>query len=129
MKKVLVVDDSRSWVKYHKENIISSLPNSDRIIDIDVAYSAREGYDWVYNMIADPYDVIITDLHMELDFEPKYAGEWLVEQIRLLKQYNNTKIIICSAAYNIKTIASNFGVQSAPKSVVSRNPEFYKNLF
>ena len=30
-------------------------------------------------------DIIITDLQMENDFEPKYAGEWFIEQIKTFK--------------------------------------------
>ena len=46
---------------------------------------------------------------MENDFEPKYAGEWFVEQIKTFKAYINTKIVIISAAYNIAHIAEATG--------------------
>jgi len=124
MIRALVVDDSVSWVKYHKAHLLANNEN----IDVDVAYSAREGYDWIYNMISSPYDLVITDLHMEFDFEPKYAGEWLVEQIKLLKQYANAKIVLCSASYDIKTIAANLNVEYIPKSAASKSTEFYKNI-
>ena len=125
MKKVLIVDDSQSWVNYHKENILNIYED----VDIDCAYSARQAYDLIFGMVSDPYDLIITDMNMEYDFEPKYAGEWLIEQIQLLKQYFKTKIYICSAAYNIKMIAENYNVNYIPKAMASRNREVYKELF
>jgi len=124
MKKVLIVDDSQSWVNYHKSNISGIYEN----IEIDCAYCARQAYDLIFGMVSDPYDLIITDLNMEYDFEPKYAGEWLVEQIQLLKQYFNTKIYICSAAYNIKMIAEHYNVNYIPKPLASRDREVYKGL-
>ena len=89
MKHYLVVDDSQSQNNYHYNNL-KALYGEE--IEIDRAYSAKEGYDWIYNYIDNPYDVIITDLSMEYDFSPKYAGEWLVEQIQLLKQYYKTSM-------------------------------------
>lgn len=124
MKRILIVDDAPSWVKFHKTH----LENMFEDADIDCAYSAREGYDWVYNMMSNPYDIVITDLHMEYDFEPKYAGEWLVEQIQLLSAYKNTRIVICSAASNIRMIAESYNVDYLPKRTVSVNPEAYKEV-
>ena len=124
MKKVLIVDDSQSWVNYHKANILNIYDE----VEVDVAYSARQAYDLIFGMVSDPYDLIITDMNMEYDFEPKYAGEWLIEQIQMLNQYFKTKIYICSAAYNIKTIAENYNVDYIPKTVASKDREVYKNL-
>ncbi len=124
MNKILIVDDSQSWVNYHKTNLLNTYDE----VEIDCAYSARQAYDLIFGMVSDPYDLIITDLNMEYDFEPKYAGEWLVEQIKLLKQYYKTKIYICSAAYNIKMIAEHYNVNYIPKPLASRNREVYNGL-
>ena len=125
MKKVLIVDDSQSWVSYHKANILNTYDE----VEVDCAYSARQAYDLIFGMVSDPYNLIITDLNMEYDFEPLYAGEWLIEQIQHLKQYFKTKIYICSAAYNIKMIAEHYNVNYIPKPLASRNIEVYKGLF
>ena len=62
-----------------------------------------------------PYDFILTDMQMEPDFLPLYAGEWLIKQIRFFKEYKNTKIIIISATGNIRQIAENYQTDYIPK--------------
>ena len=125
MKHVLIVDDSQSWNNFHYQHL-KEIYGED--IDIDRAYTARDGYDWVYNYIDNPYDLIITDLSMEYDFAPKFAGEWLIEQIQLLKQYYKTKIIIVSGSLSIKNIAENFGIDYIPKAKLVNDVTAYKNL-
>ena len=125
MKHYLIVDDSQSWNHYHYINLKALYGDE---IEIDRAYSAREGYDWVYNYINNPYDVIITDLSMEYDFAPKFAGEWLVEQIQLLKQYYKTKIIIISGSMQIKSIAEGLGTEYVPKAVVANDDTVYQKF-
>lgn len=47
---------------------------------------------------------------------PKFAGEWLIEQIQNFGDYyKNTQIVIVSAAPNIKAIAERYGVWYLPK--------------
>lgn len=125
MKHVLIVDDSQSWNNFHYQHL-KEIYGED--IKIDRAYTARDGYDWVYNYIDNPYDLIITDLSMEYDFAPKFAGEWLIEQIQLLKQYYKTKIIIVSGSLSIKSIAENFGIDYIPKAKLVNDVTAYKNL-
>ena len=76
--KILVVDDIEGWREYHKK-ILSELFDDAEII---LAESAREGYD---KLLEHTFDIIITDLQMENDFEPQYAGEWFVERIKEFK--------------------------------------------
>lgn len=125
MKHALIVDDSPSWNTFHYAHL-KEIYGED--IEIDRAYTARDGYDWVYNYINNPYDLIITDLSMEYDFAPKFAGEWLVEQIQLLKQYYKTKIVIVSGSLNIKNIAENFGIDYIPKAKLVNDVSAYKKL-
>ena len=125
MKHVLIVDDSQSWNNFHYQHL-KEIYGED--IEIDRAYTASDGYDWVYNYIDNPYDLIITDLSMEYDFAPKFAGEWLIEQIQLLKQYYKTKIIIVSGSLSIKSIAENFGIDYIPKAKLVNDVTAYKNL-
>lgn len=125
MKKVLIVDDVRGWREQHLL-ILKELLASDTLYDL--ASSAREAYDLVYNNISEPYDLILTDLQMEEDFAPKYAGEWFVEQVKLLKQYNSSRIVIISATYNIGLIAEGLGVKYLSKSTASKFPQSYLDI-
>ena len=122
-KKILVVDDSRSWLDYHKDFLEKTYGAE---FAIETANSARSGYDMIYNNLNEPYCLIITDLQMELDFEPKHAGEWFVEQVQKMKEYLNTPIIIISASYNIRSIAQKLGVNCLPKVTAARDLTAYK---
>ena len=124
MKKILIVDDVLGWRNYHKETLFEFFPEAE----LTTASSAREAYDIIMQNNNSPFDVIITDLHMEPDFEPKYAGEWLIEQIKTFKSHLNTKIIIISAAYNIRTIAENYGANCIPKSTAIKFPQAYEEI-
>ena len=125
MKKILIVDDMQGWRKYHSE-VLKSICDSE--CNITTAESAKEGYDRLLENNDEPFDLIITDLQMESDFEPKYAGEWFVEQIKTLKNYYKTKIVIISATYNINLIAENLGVFYIRKSTARNFPESYKEI-
>ena len=67
-------------------------------------------------------------MQMESDFEPKYAGEWFIEQVKTFKNYKNTRIVIISAAYNIPTIAENYGVDYIRKGTARSFPDAYNFL-
>lgn len=123
VKKVLIVDDSRGWLDYHQATL-KEIYGAE--FALEVANSARAGYDIVYNNLNNPYDLIISDLQMEMDFEPKHAGEWFIEQVKKLKEYKNTKIIIMSAAYNIRSIANKLEVDCLPKASAARDLNAYK---
>lgn len=119
MKRILIVDDVPGWVRFHEQNIRHlNIPN----IKIDTANSAREALSKLEVSIDNPYDVIFTDLQMESDFLPKYAGEWLIEQIKTFKEYNSTKIVIISASPNIRIIAERNQVLYLPKTI-ARNAD------
>lgn len=119
MKRILIVDDVPGWVRFHEQNIRHlNIPN----IEIDTAISAREALSKLEASIDNPYDVIFTDLQMESDFLPKYAGEWLIEQIKTFKEYNSTKIVIISASPNIRIIAERNQVLYLSKTI-ARNAD------
>ena len=119
MKRILIVDDVPGWVRFHEQNIRHlNIPN----IEIDTAISAREALSKLEVSIDNPYDVIFTDLKMESDFLPKYAGEWLIEQIKTFKEYNSTKIVIISASPNIRIIAERNQVLYLSKTI-ARNAD------
>lgn len=119
MKRILIVDDVPGWVRFHEQNIRHlNIPN----IEIDTAISAREALSKLEVSIDNPYDVIFTDLQMESDFLPQYAGEWLIEQIKTFKEYNSTKIVIISASPNIRIIAERNQVLYLSKTI-ARNAD------
>lgn len=121
MKKVLIVDDIKGWIDYHTHFVSNLFPDAI----IEQALSAREGYDKLLEHNEKPFNIILTDLQMENDFEPKYAGEWFVEQIKTFKNYSKTKIVIISAAYNIRHIADTLGVECIPKQTARNFPDAY----
>lgn len=121
-KKILIVDDSTGWLEYHIAALIKVLGDE---YTLDTASSARKGYDAIYNHLKDPYSLIISDLQMEMDFEPKHAGEWFVEQVKQMKEYKNTPVVIMSAAYNIRTIAKKLQVNCLPKAIAARDLTAY----
>ena len=53
---------------------------------------------------------------METDYLPKMAGEWFIEQIKMLSSFCNTKIVIISASPKIKMIADFYNVDFIRKS-------------
>lgn len=124
--KILIVDDVPSWVRFHKSNI--EYLNIDDI-EIHTAQNANEALNKVELELDSPYDVIFTDLQMEANFLPKLAGEWLIEQIQMFKEYKNTKIVIISATSSIDRIAKKYGVLYAPKYVIRNEDAQYYRQF
>lgn len=115
-KNVLIVDDSASWRKFHVASLKTIGPNS---YEITLADSAREGLELIHSNKEKPFDIVLSDLQMEADFEPDTAGEWLVKQIQMIKEYKNTKIIVISAMYNIEHIAKDLNVDYLKKSTLA----------
>ena len=95
-------------------------------VNIDTAENATMAYNFLLQ--AKPYDIILTDLQMEDSYSPKYAGEWLVEQIKTFNRYNSTKIVMISAAYNIRHIADNLEVNCIPKSTALKCLSAYQEI-
>lgn len=122
--KILIVDDVKGWRDYHSYIMNELFENAE----IQTAESARDGYYKLLENNESPFDIIITDMQMESDFEPKYAGEWFIEQVKTFKNYKNTRIVIISAAYNIPQIAENYGVDYIRKGTARNFPDAYKFL-
>ena len=129
MKKILVVDDMHSFREFHKrilEEVFIELEQTEYIIH--TADYARDGLNKIYEHSKEPYDTIITDLQMEDDFSPQYAGEWLVEQIKNMPSYYKTRIIIVSGTHNIKQIAESLNVEYVPKRIACTDINTYKDF-
>ncbi len=110
---------------YH-ESVVREIFNNE--IKIDKAFSAKEGVEKLLLSVDEPYDFILTDMQMETDFLPLYAGEWFIRQIKFFKEYKNSKIIIISAAGNIKHIAESYGVDYIPKYKCNDIKEYCNKL-
>ena len=126
MKKILIVDDVPGWVRFHKTNIeYLNIEN----LEIDYANSALEALSKLETSIDKPYDIIFTDLQMESNFLPKSAGEWLIEQIKTYKYYQNSKIVIISASPSIERIAKKYKVSFLSKTTArNSSAEVYKKF-
>ena len=122
--KILVVDDIKGWRDYHSLVLKELLVNSEII----TAESAKEAYDKLLEHNDSPFDIILTDMQMESDFEPKYAGEWFIEQIKTFKNFSKTKVVAISAAYNLDIIAKVHNVEYIRKSTARNFPQSYEIL-
>lgn len=123
MKNILIVDDVKGWRDFNT-NVMHELFGED--INIDTAESATKAYD--YLLQNKPYDIILTDLQMEDDYAPKSAGEWLVEQIKTFNIYRSTKIVMISAAYNVRHIADNLDIACIQKSTALKCLSAYEEI-
>lgn len=112
MKRILIVDDSPKWVQYHKTALLMLFKEN---VFIECANSAREGVEKLIYSLDNPFDIILTDMQMESDFLPLYAGEWFIKQIQFFKEYKDSKIVIISAASNLAMIAEKYNVDYIPK--------------
>lgn len=118
--KILVVDDNYQWINFHLEALKACIETD---YSVDTALSAREGYEKALN---NKYDLIISDLQMELDFEPEHAGEWMISKIKKLKNHINTPILIVSASFDIAIVARKLNVDYLSKSTLVQNRLSYK---
>lgn len=122
VKRVLIAEDSIQWQNFHK----SLLHNYDKFeIEYVVASSAREALDIVETTIEEPFDIVLSDLQMESDFLPDFAGEWFVKNLKNISVYRNKPIVLVSAAYNISFIAMNLDVKYLSKRTLVNNPDTY----
>ena len=116
--KILIVDDTKAWLSFHKE-VIQGLYGD--LFEITTADSATEAMDILRHNAETPFCLIISDLQMEMAYEPKLAGEWLVEQVKNIPAYERTPIVLISAMYNIEHIALNLGVECVSKTLLIHN--------
>ena len=118
-KKVLIVDDTLSWLKFNQNLIETFYP---KVFDITTVRTAWEARMAAVDNLEMPFDLIITDLQMENFGDDTLAGEWLIQQLKGFKEYNNAKFIIISGMTSIKHIAerNNVAFISKPR-LVSNN--------
>jgi len=122
--KILIADDVKSWQLFHTK-LIEQLYRG--IFEIKAVSSGREALSSAEENIKAPYRLIITDLQMEQDFEPLTAGEWLIENVKLIPEYKQTEIIIISSMYNIEKIAAKHHTAFIKKSLLAHNEYLIKD--
>mgnify|MGYP003294602567 CR=1 FL=1 len=121
MKRILIADDLESWQKYNHATIKEIFPEAEFVV-VD---SAKSAYTKILENNNTPFDIIVTDMQMEEDFSPLYAGEWLISQIQTLQNYYRTQIVIISGTNNIKQIAESYNVDYIRKSVACNDKTSY----
>lgn len=119
--KILIVDDSPEWIKYHL-SLLNSYSGPD-CFDIDFEMSAKSGFNRVLKNSKTPYNLIISDLEMEEILEESYAGAWFVRNILKREECKDSKIIIISGSHDIKEVAEEFKVDFIPKHILHNNPD------
>lgn len=124
MIKILAVDDMPQWRTFHFQTLNVILKDTE--FELTLKNSATEAFEVIQENLSTPFDLIISDLQMESDFEPEHAGEWLIRNIQTLPQYLHTPKIIVSAAFNIKFIAEKLEVNYLPKPALIHNPLLYE---
>lgn len=125
-QKILVVDDTSAWRYFHQELIETMYGD---LFEIVTAASATEAVDIVRHNVEKPFSLIITDLQMEMDYEPLLAGEWLIENIQEIPAYSRTHIVIISSMSNIEFIAKKYNVECVSKSLLIYNKLAMKYMF
>ena len=116
--KILIADDSKSWLAFHIK-LIEQLYG--KIFDITAVSSAKEALAAAKAQKQSPYALIITDLQMESAYEPLSAGEWLIENIRLMKEYASSNIVIISSMPDIELTAKKYKTDCIKKSRLAAN--------
>ena len=116
--RVLIVDDTTAWRYFHKE-LIEQLYGD--LFEFEMAASATEAVDIVRHNIEKPFSLIISDLQMELDYEPLLAGEWFIENVQKISAYSRTHIVIVSSMSNIEFIAKKYNVECVSKPLLIYN--------
>jgi CheY-like chemotaxis protein len=118
--KILIVEDSPEWIKFHV-NLLNELLEKDSC-EIDFEMSAGAGFNRVIKNTEIPYDLIISDLEMEEIQGESYAGSWFIRNIIKREECKNSKILIISGSHDIHEAAKELNVDFIPKYVLSNNP-------
>ena len=122
VKRILIAEDSPEWQKVHSA-LLSKYDKFD--LDFVIVPSAADAIELLERNLENSYDMVITDLQMETDYHPQYAGEWLIQKIKSMSEYKNVPIVIVSATYNISFIAANLGVKYLSKRSLVNSADTY----
>ena len=120
--RVLTVDDSFDWLNIHSNVLSGIFEDSLELISANSASEAIDIYKSDYR--ENPFDLVITDLQMEGNFEPLYAGEWLIKEIQNLNA--SQPILIVSSCFNIEQIANTYNVDYISKRLIISDLDAYQ---
>ena len=127
--RILAVDDSFDWLNIHSFMAENVFGEDTEIVCASSAFEAINIYKDEY--IENPFNLVITDMQMESDYEPLHAGEWLIKEILTLK--NSQNILIVSSALDIELIANTYNVDYLSKRFIIADEQSYieklKNTF
>ena len=121
--RILAVDDSFDWLNIHTFMTENAFGEDTELVCASSAFEALNIYKEEY--IENPFNLVITDLQMESDYEPLYAGEWLIKEILTLKGSQN--ILIVSSTLNIEQIANTYKVDYLPKRDIISDELCYRD--
>ncbi|MBQ7450404.1 response regulator [bacterium] len=121
--RILAADDSFDWLSTHTFILTDIFGKDADIVCANSAFEALNIFKEEY--LENPFNLVITDLQMESDFEPLYAGEWLIKEIQALKP--NQKILIISSTLNIEQIANSYSVDYFSKRLIVSDISVYEN--
>lgn len=118
--KILIVEDSPEWIKFHI-SLLNTFMERDSF-EINFEMTARAGFNKVVKSKNSCYDLIISDLEMENIDGESYAGSWFIRNILKRKECESSKILIISGSPDIHIVAKDLNVDFIPKYVLSNNP-------
>lgn len=121
--KILLVDDSPEWLRSHLSMLDQLFEKEE--IEVETADNAWEGIS-KFKAAKEKFDLVITDLEMEMVEGFSCAGEWLLHELSGSKLYKGTKFLTISARYNIAQIASKYDSDYIHKSDLLANPLLFK---
>lgn len=124
--RILIVDDMPTWLAFHTV-LIRQLYG--KLFEITTASSAASALSIALENKDNPFSLIISDLQMENNYFPKLAGEWFVENLKTIQEYDSSNIIFISGMYNIEQIAQKHNVECISKSMLVRNKLLMKYMF
>lgn len=125
MKKILVVDDTKTWLHFHTELINSFYADK---FEIYTCSSAREALKVLHEHLNPVFDIIITDMQMEQSYLPLLAGEWLVQNLRMIKEYKNVPVITISAMNDLIERAKRLKIDCISKARLVNNKLLFKYM-
>ena len=107
--KILIVEDTPQWIKFHTNLLNNYFENNS--CEIDFEMSARSGFNRIIENQETRYDLIMS-----------YAGIWFIRNILKRKECKNSKILIISASFDINYVAKELNVDFIAKYALSNNP-------
>lgn len=122
IKRILIAEDSYEWQKFHVQ-LLNAYDKSD--IEFLLASSGREALEIAQKNKDNPFSLVISDMQMETEFLPQFAGEWFIKNLKDIPEYKNVPVVVISAAYNISFIAHSLGVNYLSKRSLVNNPQAY----